>query len=206
MKLHFITSCALLALAGCASSVATQDNQPAARSNEVYSYSIPAVYFDFNSVELTDTAKQSLYESIRGIENRNEVELVITGYADMYGNEAVNKTVSKKRAESVKAYLNALSIPAENMEVQAKGKSELRTTDPDAQDGERRVEVEIATSAEALAAAAAAHQAAADQNAADAAARKAAEDEARAKAAKKAAEDADSKPWYSVFYDCMCED
>ena len=61
----------------------------------------------------------------------------------MYGDEQVNMAVSQKRAENVKDYLTTLSIPEDKMLVQAKGKSELASTNPNNQDAERRVEVKV---------------------------------------------------------------
>ena len=178
-----IASCALLALAACASNT---NKQPAPAA--VPSYEIPAVYFDFNSTALTGDAKASLSNSLQEIENAKDLKLIITGYADMYGDDQVNMAVSKKRAESVKDYLTSF-VPADSMAVEAKGKSELASTNPNAQDAERRVEVTVK-----------------NPKAAGTCPKKAkAEKEAAEKAAKKAKK-ASNQPWYSVLFDCMCED
>ena len=177
-----LTSCVLLALAGCASSNTVSETAPQVTARA--DYQLPSVYFDFNSVALSNGAKSTLAQAMQQVSKDDDLELVITGYADMYGNEAVNKRVSQQRAQSVKEYLRTLSVPADKMQVEAKGKSELRTTDPDAQDGERRVEVKVIGGAPAGAAAGQATQ----------------------QSATKAQSQTDSsQPWYSVLFDCMCE-
>ena len=77
MKLKIMASCALLALAACASN--NTQVQPAPKTN----YEVPAVYFDFNATELTGDAKYTLTNALNGIENAQDLKLVITGYADM---------------------------------------------------------------------------------------------------------------------------
>ena len=175
MKLKIMASCALLALAACASN--NTQVQPAPKTN----YEVPAVYFDFNATELTGDAKYTLTNALNGIENAQDLKLVITGYADMYGNEDVNMKVSQKRAESVRDYLLSMSVPADKMVVKAKGKSALASTDPDKQAVERRVEVALKDPKSCPEAAAA------------------------AKAKQEAAKDS-NQPWYSVLFDCICED
>ena len=196
-----MASCALLALAACASN--NTQVQPAPKAD----YEVPAVYFDFNSTALTADAQNTLSNALNGVENTENLKLVITGYADMYGDEDVNMKVSQKRAESVKDYLRTLSVPEEKMVVKAKGKSELASTNPDAQDAERRVEVAVKDArackkAAAAAAAAGTGAAAADQ------AKNGSKDDAKngAKNNAKKANKGSDQPWYSVLFDCMCED
>ena len=107
----------------------------------------------------------------------------------MYGDEQVNMAVSQKRAENVKDYLTTLSIPEDKMLVQAKGKSELASTNPNNQDAERRVEVKVKNA-----------------KAGTCPKKAKAEKEAAEKAAKNNAKKASNQPWYSTLFDCMCED
>ena len=196
MKLKIMASCALLALAACASN--NTQVQTAAPKAE---YELPAVYFDFNSTALTGDAKSALANALNGVKNTDDLKLVITGYADMYGDEDINMKVSQKRAENVKEYLRTLSVPEDKMVVKAKGKSALASTNPDNQDAERRVEVALKDPKNCPKAKAAAEEAARKAEAD----KKAAEEAKKQNSAKNAKQDS-NKPWYSTLFDCMCED
>ncbi len=171
-----MASCALLALAACASNNA-QVQQAAPKAD----YEVPAVYFDFNSTALIADAQNTLANALSNVPHSDDLKLVITGYADMYGDEDINMQVSQKRAESVKNYLTSLSVPENKMVVKAKGKSELASTNPGAQAAERRVEVAVKDAKNCKKAAA-------------------------AKDGAKKANKESNQPWYSVLFDCMCED
>lgn len=67
------------------------------------------VYFDFNSAKLTAESKTKLNNLIKAIRESKQVQNVdIVGFADKIGGKGdYNLKLSKKRAQAVKAYLNA---------------------------------------------------------------------------------------------------
>jgi outer membrane protein OmpA-like peptidoglycan-associated protein len=90
--------------------------------------SFDQITFEFNSAQLTSEAREVLAMigaalATEQLEARNfEVE----GHTDAKGGDAYNLALSKRRAESVKRYLTAVSkIDAERLEVVPMGKQDL---------------------------------------------------------------------------------
>lgn len=105
------------------------------------------VYFEFDSAELSDEAKQSLQnlaQSVSENEMRN-LEVVIEGHTDSTGPAVYNEYLSEKRAKSVQEYLKVQEVPASNWEIVPAGDSSP-LADNDSRDGReenRRAEVKL---------------------------------------------------------------
>lgn len=109
------------------------------------------VYFDFNKSTLNASEKAKLDAVAKAVKASKEVKSVdIVGFADQIGNDGYNKTLSKRRAETVKSYLSAKGLKTNKVRVEAMGEgSPVTNCDSDANRAEliaclaadRRVEV-----------------------------------------------------------------
>jgi OOP family OmpA-OmpF porin len=81
------------------------------------------VLFEFNRAELKPEGKQKLDELAGRIQDANLEAVVATGHADRIGKEEYNQTLSEKRAEAVKDYLDG-KVATSNIEVAGKGEAE----------------------------------------------------------------------------------
>lgn len=81
-----------------------------------------AIYFEFNKWDITtDLQRAELAKALNELSKQSEVNIDIVGWADKLGTASVNKTISLKRAESVKAYLQQNGIAAECITVRGGG-------------------------------------------------------------------------------------
>lgn len=111
------------------------------------------VYFDFNKSTLNAAEKAKLTEVSKIMIASKQVESVdIVGFADSIGNDGYNKVLSKRRANTVKAFLASKGLRTRKVRVEAMGESKPVTDcDPDLERSEliaclaadRRVEIEI---------------------------------------------------------------
>lgn len=103
------------------------------------------VQFAYNSIKLSIAAKEELDLVIVYLRRNNQVHLDITGHTDDVGSDAFNRTLSRRRAETVAAYLISRGIARERIEYFGAGKSRpLSTDDSDlARSMNRRVEVKF---------------------------------------------------------------
>ncbi|MBN67311.1 MAG: hypothetical protein CMM94_07090 [Rickettsiales bacterium] len=83
------------------------------------------VYFEFDSAALTPAARAKLDSLVGMIRGRAEVEsLNVVGFADRIGSDAYNANLSKRRADSVRRYLNQRGVvKAQATEVRGLGES-----------------------------------------------------------------------------------
>ena len=111
------------------------------------------VYFDFNKSTLNAKEKSKLDEVSSILTSSKEVESVdIVGYADKIGKPSYNKHLSKKRADTVKAYLAAKGLKTRNVRVEGLGEANSVTHCDSKMDRkelisclspDRRVEIEV---------------------------------------------------------------
>ena len=82
-----------------------------------------SVYFDLNSSKLSDEAANSLRMLSEYLKAKKAIKLVISGSADMRGNDAYNLIISANRAQQTYDFLTAkLGLPASSFILQANGK------------------------------------------------------------------------------------
>ncbi len=81
------------------------------------------VFFDFDKSMITNEAAAIIQAAAKAFKTHKAVELQTTGHADRAGTDAYNVTLSKERAEAVKAALVAEGINASNIVVSYKGES-----------------------------------------------------------------------------------
>jgi outer membrane protein OmpA-like peptidoglycan-associated protein len=105
------------------------------------------ILFGYKSAELTDAAKEQLKPVGEAFasEKLQNLDFVVEGHTDAIGSNTYNKSLSEKRAASVKQYLvDTFHINSSRMQIIGKGKSDLLDPmNPDS-DVNRRVRI-IAT-------------------------------------------------------------
>lgn len=103
------------------------------------------VFFDFDETSLKPASESSLNRLVKFLEDHPSVAILIAGHTDNVGNDTYNVTLSKKRAEKVRAFLIDGGIAGERIDTVGKGSSApLRPNDTEENRSyNRRIEVEI---------------------------------------------------------------
>jgi iron complex outermembrane receptor protein len=83
------------------------------------------VFFDFNKSDLTAEAVKVVDQAAMNAGPAKATQIVVTGHTDTVGSDAYNMRLSRRRAESVAAELEAKGIPSSEIEIVAKGKKDL---------------------------------------------------------------------------------
>ena len=83
------------------------------------------VFFDFNKSDLTPEAVQVVDQAAKNAGPAKAMTLTVTGHTDTVGSAAYNMRLSRRRAESVAAELEKQAIPASEIAIVAKGKTDL---------------------------------------------------------------------------------
>ncbi len=95
--------------------------------------------FQYDSADLQGNAVEQLQKVATLIKRNPNATFTLEGYTDSYGSDAYNLELSRRRAESVKAYLvSALGINPAQIETKGFGKANLLTS-PDASIEEQEV-------------------------------------------------------------------
>jgi outer membrane protein OmpA-like peptidoglycan-associated protein len=105
------------------------------------------VLFVTGKAELLPAAQDQLEQVAKALKDQGEIKpMVVEGYTDSVGTESANQTLSKNRAEAVRAYLVGKGIPSDKITSVGKGKANPVASN-DTADGRannRRVEIVIA--------------------------------------------------------------
>jgi outer membrane protein OmpA-like peptidoglycan-associated protein len=84
-----------------------------------------ALLFDTGKSELKPEARKTLQEAAERVKKFKHAAITISGHTDNVGNEASNKALSEKRAESVRAwFVNTEGVPAAGLSAKGFGKSQ----------------------------------------------------------------------------------
>ena len=81
------------------------------------------VNFEFNKATLTADSKTVLDGVASGLKSDPQMKVELAGHTDSKGSDAYNKSLSQKRADSVKAYLVTQGIPASRLTAKGYGES-----------------------------------------------------------------------------------
>lgn len=122
----------------------TWERSPA-KVAEMLNDSVFIIYFDQNSNELSDKAKQKLDRLVEIIGNHPDAEITLNGYTDSSGARTYNEMISEVRASMVKAYLVGKGIPAAKIKIFGHGAQKFIGSNktPEGRRMNRRVEIEI---------------------------------------------------------------
>jgi outer membrane protein OmpA-like peptidoglycan-associated protein len=101
------------------------------------------VFFDFNKSDLTDDARTIIKSAATHAAKAGPTKLTVTGHTDTVGSAAYNMRLSRRRAVSVEKELVKDGVPADEIAIFAKGKTELLvpTADGVREPQNRRVQI-----------------------------------------------------------------
>ena len=92
--------------------------QDIAETSEV---KFPVIYFDFNSIAINPDEESKLNEILHILKENPDIKVTVTGWCDTRGSVAVNKRISRQRAETLKAWLVKKGIAASRISAAGKG-------------------------------------------------------------------------------------
>lgn len=80
------------------------------------------VYFNYNSSDVSQAAKENLDKQIHWLKEHPNVRVILEGHTDQRGTNDYNFALGERRANSVRNYLKANGIHDHRMEVISYGK------------------------------------------------------------------------------------
>lgn len=83
------------------------------------------VFFDYDSSELTDEARDTLARQAEWLEYHSRARVNIEGHCDERGTREYNLALGERRANAVRSYLMALGVSASRMSPISYGKERL---------------------------------------------------------------------------------
>ena len=86
--------------------VAEQDIKESAK------VTFPVIYFTFNSIDIQQNEETKLNDILKTLKENPNMKVTVTGWCDTKGSVAVNKRISRQRAEAVKTWLVKNGIEA----------------------------------------------------------------------------------------------
>ena len=92
--------------------------QDIAETSEV---KFPVIYFDFNSIAINPKEESKLNEILHILKENPNMKVTVTGWCDTRGSVAVNRRISRQRAETLKAWLVKKGIAASRISAAGKG-------------------------------------------------------------------------------------
>jgi outer membrane protein OmpA-like peptidoglycan-associated protein len=112
---------------------------------EILTDSVFIIYFNQDSNELTEKAKEKLNRIVEIIIKNPKVEITLNGYTDSFGPPAYNKVVAESRANMVKAYLTGKGIDPSMMKTMGHGAQKFLASNKtkEGRRFNRRVEIEL---------------------------------------------------------------
>jgi peptidoglycan-associated lipoprotein len=99
---------------------------------------LPAVYFGFDSDDLTPKTQEEL-TAVAGCITQEARPVILEAHADELGTEEYNILLTERRGTMVRTFLADKGVPTELMQVIAKGSLEAKGTDEGSRAQERRV-------------------------------------------------------------------
>ena len=112
---------------------------------EILTDSVFIIYFDKDSKELTEKAKEKLDRVVEIIAKNPKVEITLNGYTDSFGSPSYNKFFSESRANMVKVYLTKKGIDPSKIKTIGHGAQKFLATNKtkEGRRFNRRVEIDL---------------------------------------------------------------
>ena len=92
--------------------------------SEFFTTYVKDIFFDYDSYDLRDDARQVLRDNARALAERGTLRLVVEGHCDERGSEKYNLALGDMRANSAKEFLVAQGIPADRIETVSLGEEQ----------------------------------------------------------------------------------
>ena len=88
----------------------------------------PVIYFSFNRITIRPSEVSKLKSILHILKENPEMKVTVTGWCDTRGSVAVNRRISRQRAQALKNWLVKRGIAASRISVVGKGSDGSRTT------------------------------------------------------------------------------
>ena len=89
----------------------------------------PVIYFTFNSIDIQQNEETKLNAILKTLKENPNMKVTVTGWCDTKGSVAVNKRVSRQRAEAVKTWLAKNGIEASRITAIGNGSDDTQDAD-----------------------------------------------------------------------------
>jgi peptidoglycan-associated lipoprotein len=126
----------------CVTATQSTLDQPAAPTAVGGACELSAVYFDYDSDSLADSARDQLSKNAGCLKERSVKSLHLTGLTDPRGTEEYNLALGDRRAKSAQQYLKSLGIDAE-VTYSSMGEEVASGTDEASWAKDRRVDFKV---------------------------------------------------------------
>jgi len=129
----------------CTRVASTQTDLPPPTTDDTAGASpcdIAAIYFEFESNELSASARDQLQTVARCMTERNYAHLHLTGACDERGTEEYNLALGERRARAVRDFLQSLGVDAGKLSVSSTGEEFARGSDEAGWSRDRNVALE----------------------------------------------------------------
>ena len=103
--------------------VAEQDIKESAK------VTFPVIYFTFNSIDIQQNEETKLNAILKTLKENPNMKVTVTGWSDTKGSMAVNKRISRQRAEVVKTWLVKNGIEANRITAIGNGSDDTQDAD-----------------------------------------------------------------------------
>lgn len=87
----------------------------------------PVIYFSFNRITIRPSEVSKLKSILHILKENPEMKVTVTGWCDIRGSVAVNRRISRQRAQALKTWLVKRGIAASRISVVGKGSDASRT-------------------------------------------------------------------------------